>query len=128
MKPTIAKVAFVATKADLIPHAEYDNMLLLLKELTQGARSHFDKDVAFEHFMVASLVAANAAEDGQSFTYKDVSGDTIRARFSPIPTRLGEWKVTDCYPYLKALPPKINSEADIRSIYLDKLLNYMIRD
>jgi hypothetical protein len=127
-KAGITQVAFVASKADLIPHVEYDNLRSLLTALTQGARSHFSHDVAFEHFLVASLVAAHASEDGQSLIYKDVSGATIRARFSPIPTRLSEWQATDVYPYLRALPPKINSEADMRSINLDKLLDYMMKD
>jgi len=127
-KTKIAQVAFVASKADLIPHAEYQNLISLLKELTQGARSHFNNDVEFEHFLLSSLVAARAAEDGQSFVYKDVSGATIRAKFSPIPTRLSDWQATDSYPYLAALPPQISSESDIRSINLDKLLDYIMKD
>jgi predicted YcjX-like family ATPase len=125
----IVKVAFVVTKADLVPSAQQANLLALLQDICQGAVEQLnEKDVAVEFFLVSSMIATKPDSEAHSLVYKHLSGETRIARFDDIPTRITDWKEGDFYPYLKALPPKIDAEADIKAMNFDRLLDYMMKD
>jgi predicted YcjX-like family ATPase len=125
----IVKVAFVVTKADLVPSAQQANLLALLQDICQGAVEQLnEKDVAVEFFLVSSMIATKPDSEAHSLVYKHLSGETRIARFDDIPTRITDWKEDDFYPYLKALPPKIDAEADIKAMNFDRLLDYMMKD
>lgn len=125
----IVKVAFVATKADLVPQDQHDNLLSLLKDISQGAVQHLsDQEVDVDFFLVSSIIATKPDHHAHSLVYKNVSGETRIARFDDIPSRVADWQAGDIYPYLKAQPPKIDQEADIRAMNFDRLLDYMLKD
>lgn len=125
----IVKVAFVVTKADLVPQDQHANLLQLLKDISQGAVQQLqDKDVEVEFFLVSSLIATKPDNQAHSLMYKHLSGETRIARFDDIPQRINDWREGDFYPYLKALPPKIEQEGDIRAMNFDRLLDYMLKD
>ena len=125
----ISKVAFAATKIDLIPQKEHPNLLSLLKQLTEGAMSHLQhKDVQFDHFLITAICATKIDEDASALLYKNLDGQSCRVTFDPIPDRMKHFSEQAHYPFLKAMPPVIRDESDIRSIHLDTLLDYMLRD
>ena len=125
----IVKVAFVVTKADLVPQDQHLNLLALLKDITQGAVQQLtEQNVEVEFFLVSSLIATKPDNQAHSLMYKHPSGETRIARFDDIPQRISDWREGDFYPYLKALPPKIEQEGDIRAMNFDRLLDYMLKD
>jgi hypothetical protein len=125
----IVKVAFVVTKVDLVPAAQQVNLLALLKDICQGAVALLsEKDVEVEFFLVSSIIATKPDNQAHSLVYKHLNGETRIAQFDDIPTRIADWKEGDVYPYLKALPPKIETEADIKAMNFDRLLDYMIKE
>lgn len=123
----ITKVAFVATKIDMIPPQEQPNLLALLKDISDGAQAQLsEKQVSFEHFTIASIMATKV--DQQDILFKDPEGKTHRVHFNPIPKLIQNFNDKAVYPFLKAVPPMIRHEGDIRSLNVDKLLDYMLRD
>lgn len=123
----ITKVAFVATKIDMIPPHEQSNLLTLLKDITHGAQQQLvEKQVDFEHFAIASVIATKV--DQQDILFKDSDGQTHRVHFNPIPQRIEQFDRNAVYPFLRALPPLIRHEGDIRSLHVDKLIDYMLKD
>jgi predicted YcjX-like family ATPase len=123
----ITKVAFVASKIDMIPEQEQSNLLALLKDITDGAQQQLvEQNVDFEHFVIAAITATK--REAQDILFKDAQGNTHRVTFKPIPKQIAQFDPTAVYPFLKAIPPRIHHEGDIRSLHVDKLLDYMLRD
>ena len=122
----ISQVAFVATKLDLIPLHEQAHLESLLRALTQGIIHRLGEQAQVEcaHFMIASLVATAMVDD--ELIYQDKQGVSRRLIFEPIPTDISQLKEDEAYAPIQAAPPPIDQVAHWRSIYLDKLMDYIL--
>lgn len=125
--PGIMRVAFVATKLDLVPLAQQSRVMLLLKDICQGALQQLAAhQVEVDFFLLSSVISTKPTDHANDVMYKHTGGETRVVRFDDIPTRLSDWRPGDYYPYIQALPPKITQASDIRSMNIDQLFNYML--
>jgi len=125
----IAKVAFVATKSDLIPAAQKDNLLALLKDVTRGATAQLDKDgIQFEHFLVSAIQATDAGSNEQALRYVNSEGRYIEATFEPLPDSLKAMPADEHYPALPAGVPKDHLARILNGNGLDRLFQYLLED
>ncbi|GGF76821.1 YcjX family protein [Alteromonas lipolytica] len=125
----IAKVAFVATKSDLIPAAQKDYLLALLKDVTRGATAQLDKDnIQFEHFLVSAIQATDAGSSEQSLRYVNGEGRYIEATFEPLPDSLKAMPADEHYPALPAGVPKDYLARMLNGNGLDRLFQYLLED
>jgi hypothetical protein len=122
----ISRVAFVATKLDLIPLQEQANLESLLHSLTQGIvhRLSEQAQVEWAHFMIASLVATAIVEG--ELVYQDPQGKNHRLLFEPIPPTIQQLADNEAYAPIQAAPPRLPSAHHWRSIYLDKLMDTIL--
>tara|TARA_Y100001956_G_scaffold17906_1_gene17461 strand:- start:2378 stop:3757 length:1380 start_codon:yes stop_codon:yes gene_type:complete len=125
----IAKVAFVATKSDLIPAAQKDNLLALLKDVTRGATAQLDKDgIQFEHFLVSAIQATDSGSNEQALRYVNSEGRYIEATFEPLPDSLKAMPADEHYPALPAGVPKDHLARILNGNGLDRLFQYLLED
>lgn len=125
----IAKVAFVATKSDLIPQAQKDNLLSLLKDVTRGATAQLDQDqIQFEHFLVSAIQATDEGENEQALRYVNSEGRYIEATFEPLPDSLKTMPADEHYPALPAGVPKDHLARILNGNGLDRLFQYLLED
>lgn len=125
----IAKVAFVATKSDLIPAAQKDNLLALLKDVTRGATAQLDQDhIQFEHFLVSAIQATDAGSTDQALRYLNSEGRYIEATFEPLPDSLKAMPADEHYPALPSGVPKDHLARILNGNGLDRLFQYLLED
>ncbi|HCB17932.1 MAG TPA: hypothetical protein DEP76_12895, partial [Alteromonas sp.] len=125
----IAKVAFVATKSDLIPAAQKDNLLALLKDVTRGATAQLDKDeIQFEHFLVSAIQATDAGSNEQALRYVNSEGRYMEATFEPLPDSLKAMPADEHYPALPAGVPRDHLARILNGNGLDRLFQYLLED
>lgn len=123
----ITKVAFVATKVDLIPMNQQPKLLSLLQEVTSGVRSHLkESDVEFQHFLVSAIQTSDPGSSPDSIRITNPDGEYEECFFVPLPESLKELKEKDNYPIIESkvpqdLLPRINNAQGI-----DRLINYLI--
>lgn len=123
----ITKVAFVATKMDLLPKSEQGHALALLQELTSGARAHLKHQrVDFQHFLVAAMQATNPGENARSLQFQNQVGQTEEWEFDPLPNSIKGLDKNDHYPMIHCQVPQdvINRIQHAQGI--DRLLNYLL--
>ncbi len=125
--PKIGKVAFVATKSDLLPAGEHDNLLALLEQITEGARAKFaDKPIAFEHFLVSAIKVTDEGSTSQALRYQDKDLGYVEATFESVPTRLKDMESDAHFPVLNVAVPKDFKARILAGRGLDRLFQYLL--
>ncbi|MBD3587473.1 YcjX family protein [Salinimonas sp. HHU 13199] len=125
----ISKVAFVAAKSDLLPAAYHDDLLVLLKQITEGAVAKIkDKPVHFEHFLVSALQATDPGSTPSSLRYRGKAGQYIEAEFEPLPESLSAMSSQEHFPVLPASVPDDYLPRILSGRGLDRLLQFLLGD
>lgn len=127
-KKHISKVAFVATKVDLIPLGQRGNFRNLLINLTSGITNNLNsKAVEFDFFLVSSINTTATLKNAENaIIYKNERGDTIKREFKEIPSRILGIKNQESFPVPKTCPGKNFDQQIAESQGIDALLDYMI--
>ena len=123
----IAKVAFVATKADLVPVGQRDALLSLLKDVTRGATARFkDGEVQFEHFLVSAIQATDEGSHDDALRYMNDEGRYMEADFEALPPDLKSMPEDEHYPVLPAAVPPDYLARMLNGKGLDRLLQFLL--
>ena len=123
----IAKVAFVATKADLVPVGQRDALLSLLKDVTRGATARFkDGEVQFEHFLVSAIQATDEGSHDNALRYMNDEGRYMEADFEALPPDLKSMPEDEHYPVLPAAVPPDYLARMLNGKGLDRLLQFLL--
>ena len=123
----IAKVAFVGTKMDLLPHSQKRNMLSLLTQLTEGARAKFaEQSVEFEHFLVSAIQATDKGSNENALRFVSSQGQYIEAEFEAIPATLQDMAADEHFPNLDAHVPKDHLARMLNGRGLDRLFQFLL--
>jgi len=126
-KPQIGKVAFVATKADLVPASQRDNLLSLLQQVSEGARARFvDKPIEFDHFLVSAIQVTDEGKQPNSLRYQDSELGYVEAQFEPIPATLKEMEADAHFPSLNTHVPRDYMARILSGRGLDRLLQFLL--
>ena len=126
-KPHIGRVAFVATKADLIPTSQRENLLSLLQQITEGARARFiDQPIKFEHFLVSAIQVTDEGREQDSLRYQDINNGYVEALFEPIPATLKDMEADAHFPLLNAQVPDDYRARILSGRGLDRLLQFLL--
>lgn len=126
-KSVIGKVAFVATKSDLIPESQKPMLLSLLKDVTEGARARFsDKDIQFEHFLVSAIQATDAGKAKNSLRYVNFNDKHVEAKFEEIPASLNLMSGEENFPVLPVKVPKDYLPRILNGRGMDRLFEYLL--
>ncbi len=126
-KSTIGKVAFVATKSDLIPDAQKENLLALLKDITEGARSQFShKEIEFEHFLVSAIQATDPGTSPNSLRYTNTDNQHIEVQFETLPSSVKQMKSDENFPTLPVKVPKDYLPRILNGRGMDRLFQYLL--
>lgn len=126
-KQAIGRVAFVATKADLIPQAQKDFLLALLKDISEGARAKFEgKTVEFEHFLVSAIQATDPGEGDNSVRYGDLDGNYLQVEFEPLPASIKQMAPDEHFPRLEVQVPEDYLPRILNGRGLDRLFQYLL--
>lgn len=126
-KQQIGKVAFVATKSDLIPENQQQNLLSLLTQVTEGARARFnDKPIQFEHFLVSAMQVTDEGANKDAIRYTNSDGQYVESTFESLPKTLKEMEEGSHFPV-----PSVNAPADFKARILagkgiDRLLQFLL--
>ncbi|MDP2535457.1 YcjX family protein [Alteromonas stellipolaris] len=128
-KEAIGRVAFVATKADLIPVSERENLLSLLKQVTEGARARFvDKPIQFEHFLVSAIQVTDEGSSPNALRYQDAENGYVEAAFEPIPASLKAMEADAHFPVLNTQVPQDYMARILSGRGLDRLLQFLLAE
>jgi len=121
------RVAFVATKADLLPRRFQKNLLHLLKEITQGAQAKYAQDeVDFEHFVVSSIRATKEESD-QRLLYLATPHEVRRRVVTCFPNSVSEVSQGHCrFQAIACVPPQDAVDCMAEAQNLDRLFEYMM--
>ena len=123
----IGRVAFVATKTDLIPEAQKPNMLSLLKQVSEGAVAKFEgKPIEFEHFLVSAIKTTDAGSNDNALRYTNADGAYVEADFEALPAKLKDMEADAHYPVLAARVPKDHLPRMLNGRGLDRLLQFLL--
>lgn len=126
-KQQIGKVAFVATKADLIPINQRENLLSLLTQITEGARARFtDKPIEFEHFLVSAMQVTDEGSTPQAIRYKNRDGAYVESVFEPVPSTLKEMEEGAHFPVPNARVPSDFKARILAGKGVDRLLQFLL--
>lgn len=127
--PKIGKVAFVATKSDLLPEAQHGNLLSLLTQITEGARAKFaSKPMVFEHFLVSAIKVTDSGSVPNALRFQDREQGYVEAIFEPVPARLKEMEPDAHFPLLNASVPSDFKARILAGRGLDRLFQYLLTD
>lgn len=130
-----SRVAFVATKVDLVPLSEQPALMGLLQDMTAGARSQLsEQQVDFQHFLVSAIQTTDAGQAPNQLRYtRDTSplsegetGGYVETTFEPIPSKMTELGESEHYPLLRAAVPKDWWTRVQHAQSLDRLFEYLI--
>lgn len=127
-KPAMSKVAFVATKVDLIPTSQNTNLLALLKDVSSGARSKFEeKQITFNHFLLSSIRVTKEDEKyPDQVLYLDANHDTRQFSVEPLPLKISDLAPGERYITPNPVPSKAFKQQILASQNIDRLLEYMM--
>lgn len=127
-KPAISKVAFVATKVDLIPRSQMANLLALLKDVSSGARSKFEEqEITFDHFLLSSIrVTKESTKYPDQVLYLDPNHETRQFSVEPLPLKISDLAEGEKYLTPNAVPSKSFKQQILASQNIDRLLEYMM--
>ncbi len=139
LNPSIEKVAFVATKADLVPKSFHENFKLLLKDISEDLRIKLNELDVETFFHVVSSVKCtkgvirdkNGAKLDCLIGLDKQSGKLVEVYCGDIPSRFPskkEWK--DEFMFESFLPPqkKYKENESFSHINMDRLIWDMIGD
>jgi len=128
-KEAIGRVAFVATKADLIPVSERENLLSLLKHVTEGARARFvDKPIQFEHFLVSAIQVTDEGDSPNALRYQDAENGYVEARFESIPDSLKAMEADAHFPVFNTKVPQDYMARMLSGRGVDRLLQFLLAE
>jgi len=126
-KERIGRVAFVGTKADLVPATEKPALLALLREITGGATARLkDKPVQFDHFLVSAIQATDKGKTENSLRYTDKEGQYHEAEFEPLPESIKAMAADEHYPILETGVPPDHLARLLNGRGLDRLFQYLL--
>jgi predicted YcjX-like family ATPase len=126
-KKQISKVAFVATKMDLVPTQQKDRMLALLKEISAGAVAKFSgKPIAFEHFLVSAIQTTDEGSADNRLRYTNQEGQYMEAEFEDLPDSVKGMAADEHFPLLKAKVPKDHLPRILNGRGLDRLFQFLL--
>lgn len=124
----ITKVAFVATKVDLIPIFQQDNLLKLLQDMTSGVRAHLkERDVEFQHFLISAIKTTDQGRTPNSLQFTNLDNKCEEWEFDEIPTSLKELDPNHNYPVIQSRVPEDLLPRMNRAQGIDQLVEYLIR-
>ena len=124
----ISKVAFVATKSDLIPSAQQERFLSLLQDVTTGVRAHLKGyEVDFQHFLVSAIQVTDPGECANCLRFTDTEGHYQEWELEPIPRALKELAPEHSYPAIEAAVPKDVVNRINHAQGIDRLIDYLIK-
>lgn len=125
----IAKVAFVATKSDLIPFSQRESLLALLKDISRGATAKLDNDnIVYEHFLLSAMVATDPGASDNSLRYLNRDCRYIEAAFEPLPQSMQEMPVDEHYPTLFASVPEDYLARILNGNGMDRLFQFLLEE
>lgn len=123
----IGKVAFIATKSDLIPESKKPQLLSLLQDITEGARAKFkEKDIEFEHFLVSAIQATDPGSSNNSLRYTSLNDEYIEVEFEDIPASLKLMNRDENFPVLPVKVPKDYLPRILNGRGMDRLFQYLL--
>lgn len=126
-KSEIGRVAFVGTKADLVPESQKPAMLSLLRDVCEGATAKFDdKPVQFEHFLVSAIQATDAGKQDNSLRYIQSDGQYMEAQFEALPASIKAIDADEHYPVLNARVPQDYLPRMLNGRGLDRLFQFLL--
>lgn len=126
-KQQIGRVAFVATKADLIPASQRENLLSLLMQVTEGARARFnDKPIEFEHFLVSALQVTDEGGNADAIRYKNSEGQYVESTFEALPRTLKEMEEGSHFPVPHVTVPQDFKARILAGKGIDRLLQFLL--
>jgi len=127
-QPVMTKVAFVATKVDLIPVSQKMNLMSLLKDITSGARSKFEQqDIQFDHFLVSSIcVTKEDAKYPEKVIYLNAENESRFFTVEPLPLKMSDLEQGEKYITPNPKPSKAFKQQILASQNIDRLLEYMM--
>lgn len=124
----VSKVAFVASKVDLIPAAEQASFMSLLQDVTAGVRAHLkDQEVEFQHFLISALQVTDKGEAPNSLRFTDQNNQYQEWFFDPLPKTLKDLNDQQAYPAIHSAVPE---DVLARMNYaqgIDRLIEYLIK-
>lgn len=124
----ISKVAFVATKADLIPQAQQQNFMSLLQDITAGVRGHLkEADVDFQHFLLSAIQVTDPGECANCLRFTDTEGHYQEWELEPLPKELKALENNHAYPTIPAAVPKDVIARMNHAQGIDRLIEYLIK-
>lgn len=123
----IGKVAFVATKADLIPETQKPQLLSLLQDITEGARAKFkENEIKFDHFLVSAIQATDPGSSNNSLRYTSLNGEYMEVEFEDIPSNLKSMNRDENFPALPVKVPKDYLPRILNGRGMDRLFQYLL--
>lgn len=124
----ISKVAFVATKADLIPQAQKQNFMSLLQDITAGVRAHLkESDIDFQHFLLSAIQVTDPGECENCLRFTDTDGHYQEWQLEPLPKELKALENNHVYPTIPAAVPKDVIARMNHAQGIDRLIEYLIK-
>ncbi len=126
-KNEIGRVAFVATKTDLVPESEKQHLLSLLKDVSGGATAKLARDgVDFEHFLVSAMQVTDEGSKPASLRYTNKHKQYVEVQFEPVPDAIKAMSADEHYPALKPPVPADYLPRMLNGRGLDKLLQFLL--
>ncbi|MBU2979933.1 YcjX family protein [Alteromonas sp. C1M14] len=126
-KKEIGKVAFVATKSDLIPDGFKPELLSLLKDVSAGATAKLSRDgVAFEHFLVSAIKATDEGRHDAALRYTNANKVYTEVNFEPVPASIRSMAEDEHYPALQVPVPNDYLPRMLKGRGLDKLFQFLL--
>lgn len=127
MKQKVSKVAFVASKVDLIPVCQQTHFLHLLQDITAGVRAHLkQQEVEFQHFLVSSIQTTDAGSCANCLRFINLQNDYEEWEFEPLPDSLKSLARNQNYPAIQAKVPKDYLARMYHAQGIDRLIDYLI--
>lgn len=135
--PTIQNVAFVATKADLVPSLMHNNYLSLLNEMSEDIRIKLQElNIKISSHIVAAVKCTQnimSQKDGQKIpTLRGIdakSGKMVEVYPGKMPSSFPTNWNQNSYMYEEFLPPRkeYNSNEAFANLHVDKVIWEMIK-
>lgn len=133
LNPTIQSVAFVATKADLVPSTMHEDYLSLLKEISENMRHKLEEIDVKTYMHVTASIKCTQTVMGQKDGVKiaclrgiDNSQKVVEVYTGKMPSSFPSEKEWDSslYMYEEFLPPKkeYKTNEPFEHIHLDRLI------
>ncbi|BBP45593.1 hypothetical protein THMIRHAS_09660 [Thiosulfatimonas sediminis] len=123
----ISKVAFVATKADLLPLSQHANFMQLLQDITAGVRGHLaEQQVEFQHFLISAIQSTDSGSCADCLRFTNLDGDYEEWEFAPLPSSLKAFEANQTYPRMETKVPSDVLARINHAQGIDRLIDYLI--